>query len=93
MADLAGYCCASTNTIYNTGNPVADKAACQAACTVHTDMASCDGICKGVVCDTKPECCLKPDLRVGTSPTDVTHKKIDEVAVGAPVFFDTMSFS
>jgi len=87
-----GYCCASTSTIYNTGNPVADKAACQAACTVHTDMASCDGICKGVVCDTKPECCVKADLRVGTTQEDMNYKEL-EVDINQPVFVDARTYS
>jgi len=92
MADLAGYCCASTNTIYNTGNPVADKAACQAACTVQTDITSCDSICHTAVCNTKPECCLKPDLRVGTNLDDVKYKEITAY-VDQPIYFDIMTYS
>ena len=98
VANIGSYLCASTGNFFTPLPPSYPPPAAQADCITDCagdwiDMSTCDGICKTVVCDTKPECCLKPDLRVGTSPTDVTHKKIDEVAVGAPVFFDTMSFS
>ena len=93
MADLGGYCCASTNTIYNTGNPVADKAACQAACTVHTDMASCDGICHTAVCDTKPECCLHADLKIGYSIEDISLDGPVIVSINQPIYINARNYS
>jgi len=89
-SDVGKYCCAFTNSLYNPAVPPADPdSTCKAACTKVTSLLSCDSLCETIVCRTYPYCCVKADLRGGTSTDDVKYKKIT-VKRGKPVFFDVM---
>ena len=93
--DVGNYCCAGTNTLYSPDPPPFLNAneTCLAACAGHDiDTNTCSGMCKSIFCPTKPKCCIKVDLRVGTSINDVSSKEV-KINVGGTVFFDTLTYS
>lgn len=95
LGDVGKYCCAGTSTLYPPDPPPFLNAneTCLAACEGHDiDLSTCSGICESIFCATKPKCCIKVDLRVGTSSTDVTYKNV-EIDAGGFVFFDALSHS
>jgi hypothetical protein len=65
---------------------------CEVSKSEHNWTGTCDDLCKNEVCVSNPKCCIKVDLRVGTSSTDVTSKRV-EINAGGFVFFDALSHS